>query len=80
MGEGKPCCPESAARRVKKVSVDGVSVGIARLDQIIAEVRALGTDEKETVDRELLKRLKIYNYVPKGTEGAYLEAIRKEYD
>ncbi|MDH7508912.1 MAG: hypothetical protein QHH00_05885 [Methanomassiliicoccales archaeon] len=79
MGQEKPCCPESAARKVKKLNVGGFQVGIAHLDEIIEEVKNLGLRDSGEIGKQLLKRAKIYNYIPPGAEGEYAEALLKEY-
>ena len=80
MSREKPCCPESAARMVKKVNVGGLPVGIAQLDEIIEEVKNLGLKDSEEIGKQLLKRVKVYNYVPPGTEGEYIDALLREYE
>jgi hypothetical protein len=79
MSREKPCCPESAARKVRKLNVGGFLVGIAQLDEIIEEVANLGLKDSEEIGKQLLRRVKIYNYVPPGTEGEYIDALLKEY-
>jgi len=75
----KPCCEAEALRRIRQVDVGGIVVGISMLDHILAEVREMELpDEKET-GRELLKRLKIYNYIPASAEEKYRIALLQEY-
>ncbi len=75
----KPCCANAAARKVRKLRIAGKEVGIAHLDDINAEVRALGLGPHDA-DRELLRRVKTHNYVPRGLESDYLAAVREEYE
>jgi len=75
----KPCCPADALRRIRQVEVNGIMTGITMLDESIAEVKELKfTDERE-IHEALMKRVKIYNYIPPGVADAYAEAIMKEY-
>jgi hypothetical protein len=75
----KPCCPASAARMVKKVIVGGSSVGIAQLDDILNEVYRMRLNDTSRVRKELLRLVKIYNYVPSSAEGEYADALIEEY-
>ncbi|MDD1711421.1 MAG: hypothetical protein LUQ37_11020, partial [Methanoregulaceae archaeon] len=60
----KSCCVAEAMWRIRQFDVGGIVVGISLLDDIIIEVKAMNlSGEKETGD-ELLKRIKIYNYIP----------------
>ncbi|MDI6718235.1 MAG: hypothetical protein QMD46_01300 [Methanomicrobiales archaeon] len=77
--EKKPCCAAEALRRVKPLSVDGKTVGIAWLEPIIEEVAALDLGGDEQIVAELVKRVKIYNYIPRSAEHAYAAAIYEEY-
>jgi len=75
----KPCCAAEALRRIRQVDVGGVVVGIAMLDAIIEEVTAMNLPgEKETGD-ELMKRVKIYNYIPARAEEQYRRALVREF-
>lgn len=66
-------------RRIRQVNVEGIIVGIAMLDSIIREVIALNLQNDRDVETELIKRVKIYNYVPKSAEEAYAAALLREY-
>jgi len=74
-----PCCAADAVRRVKAVDVNGVTVGLSMLDLVFAEVRDLGLGDDTAVRAELLKRVKIYNYVPQPAADAYATAVHREY-
>jgi hypothetical protein len=72
--DDKPCCSAEALRRVKHVGVQGKIVGIVWLEPIVKEVAALDlTDDQVTA--ELMKRVKIYNYIPRSVENAYAVAV-----
>ena len=80
MTDAKPCCPAAAARMVKKLTLpDGSQVGIVNLENILKEVADLKLVDNEAIKKELLKRVKIYNYVPPAADNEYSEALLKEY-
>jgi hypothetical protein len=74
-----PCCAADAMRRVKPIDVNGATVGLAMLDLVFAEVRDLGLTDESAVRAELLKRVKVYNYVPPPAADAYAGAVNREY-
>jgi predicted RNA polymerase sigma factor len=74
-----PCCAADAMRRVKAVDVNGATVGLAMLDLVFDEVRAMGRMEETAVRAELLKRVKIYNYIPPPAADAYAAAVFRDY-
>ena len=76
----KPCCAAAAARMVKKLTLlDGSQVGIVNLENILKEVADLKLVDDEAIKKELLQRVKIYNYVAPGAEADYSKALLKEY-
>ncbi len=77
--EQKPCCAAEALRRIRRVNVDGIIVGLAMLDAIFEEVASLGLSAEEPLKKELLRQTKIYNYIPRQAEDAYAEALLREY-
>jgi hypothetical protein len=80
MSEQKPCCEAEAARTTKKLTFsDGVQVGILYLESILKEVADLKLIDAEAIKKELLKRVKNYNYVPSGADDEYSQALFKEY-
>jgi hypothetical protein len=77
----KPCCPAAAARMIRKLALPGgFEVGISNLESILKEVADLKLVNDETIKKELLKRVKIYNYVALGAEADYSEALLKAYN
>ncbi|MEN6342274.1 MAG: hypothetical protein ABFC89_06900 [Methanospirillum sp.] len=74
-----PCCAADAMRRVKAVDVNGATVGLAMLELVFDEVRALGLADDAAVRAELLRRVKVYNYVPPPATEAYAAAVHREY-
>jgi hypothetical protein len=79
MKEDRPCCAAEALRRIRQVDVGGIVVGLSMLDKVIADVEALGITLEPGLTEELVKRTKIYNYIPKSAEQAYGEALLKIY-
>ena len=80
MQRGKPCCAAAAARMVKKLTLpDGFQVGISNLENILKEVADLKLADNEAIKKELLKRVKIYNYVAPAADNDYSKALLKEY-
>lgn len=76
----KPCCPADALRRVKMIPVNGIPTGITMLDEIIAEVKEMNLTSEQQIKETLLKKVKVYNYIPKGAEEMYAKAIIAEYN
>jgi hypothetical protein len=54
-------------------------VGIAQLDEIFKLVNAQNYKNKKNIKQELLRQVKIYNYVPSSAEVIYKEAIYQAY-
>jgi len=80
MTDAKPCCGAAAARMIKRITLPGGSqVGIANLENILKEVADLKLADDEAIQSELLKRVKIYNYVAPGAEADYAKALLAEY-
>ncbi len=76
----KPCCPAAAAKMIKKLALpDGSQVGIVNMESIFKEVADLKLADNEAIKKELLKRVKIYNYVAPSAEADYSKALLKEY-
>ena len=65
--------------KIRKILVDGKETGIDQLDRIIADVAALHLDECRAIRAELIKRVKIFNYVPTKKAEAYADALLAEY-
>jgi len=65
--------------KTKCISVDGKDIGIDRLDDILAEVRALELPDDRAITEELLRRAMRFNYIPTSRSKAYGEALLKEY-
>jgi hypothetical protein len=79
MDDKIPCCALDATRKVRKLNIGGQSIGISQLDPVIKEVQTLKLENENMIKDELLKRIKIYNYVPPTGEEEYKHAIFEEY-
>ncbi len=75
----KPCCAAEALRRIRQVDVGSIVIGIAMLDPILTEVKRMKISGEKEIGDELLKRVKIYNYIPASAEMKYQAALLREY-
>lgn len=73
----EPCPCSSSKFSVRKIRVGGTLVGISGLDEILEEVYSMDLDEDEAASA-LLKKVKLYNYVPSKVENEYREALLEE--
>jgi len=74
-----PCCAADAVGQVKPVKVNGATVGLDCLDLVFAEVRVLGIADDGAIRAELIRRVKVYNYVPPAAAEDYAAAVHREY-
>lgn len=74
-----PCCAADALRRIRQIPVSGSMTGIVMLDECIADVKKQDPGNDSEIGRMLMKKIRVYNYVPPGAEGAYARAIMEEY-
>jgi hypothetical protein len=72
-------CNADKVRKIKRMTVGETSVGIAQLDQIMEEVNSMGL-ERNKIGMELLRRVKIFNYVPSSASSEYEKALIEEYE
>jgi hypothetical protein len=79
MSDDKPCCAADALSRIRQVRINGIMTGITMLDECIAEVRAQNYGSEQEIRAALLKKIRIYNYIPKGVEEEYARALIEEY-
>jgi len=76
----KPCCAAAAARTMKNLTLaDGSQVGISNLENVLKEVADLKLANDNVIKKELLRRVKIYNYVAPSADNEYSEALLEEY-
>jgi hypothetical protein len=75
----KPCCAAAAARMIKKLVLPSGEVGIVNLEGILKEIADMKLVDNEAINKDLLQRVKTYNYVAPGAEADYSKALLKEY-
>jgi len=77
--DNKPCCAADALRRIRQVTINGLPTGIIMLDECIAEVKTQDLKSEPEIWAALLKRVKVYNYIPRNVEHEYACALFEEY-
>lgn len=77
--EHVPCCPADALRRIRQIPINGIMTGITMLDESIADVKEQNPGDDAAIRDALMKKIRIYNYVPKGVEKEYARVIMEEY-
>ena len=75
----KPCCAAEAMRRIRRIEVGGVVVGLALLDDAFQDVIDRGIAGETAIGDELVRQIKIYNYIPKEAEPLYRAALLRAY-
>jgi hypothetical protein len=63
----------------KRILIDGKETGIDHLDFVLDEVKKLQLENNAAISEELLKRVKVFNYVPTKKTAEYAEALVLEY-
>jgi hypothetical protein len=61
------------------IDVSGHRVGIVELTEILQEVASLGIHRERLLRKELLRRVKRRNYIPRLAETSYAEALLQAY-
>ncbi len=79
MDDKIPCCAAEALRRIRQIPVNGIMTGITMLDESIADVKARNLTSDQEIRAALMKKIRVYNYVPPGVAEAYAQAIIEEY-
>jgi hypothetical protein len=79
MGDDKPCCAADALRRIRQIPINGIMTGITMLDESIADVRTQNLGSEPEMRVALMKKIRIYNYIPKSVEEEYARALMEEY-
>jgi len=77
--EDKPCCAEAAARKIKQLMIKGSPIGLSQLEEVMSEVRAMGLQSDAEIGEALLKKVKVFNYVPSSASSEYETALLEEY-
>jgi len=79
MAGDKPCCAADALRRIRQIPINGIMTGITMLDESIAEVKEQNPGSEPEILSSLMKKIRIYNYIPKSVEEEYARALMEEY-
>lgn len=79
MSKEIPCCAADALRRIRQIPINGIMTGITMLDESIAEIQAQNYRSDPEILAALMKKIKIYNYIPRGAEAEYARALLEEY-
>ena len=77
--DNKPCCAADALRRIRKIPINGIPTGITMFDECIAEVKTQDLKSEPEIRDALLKRVKVYNYIPQNVESEYARALFEEF-
>ncbi len=72
-------CAADALWKVRQVTIDGYPIGIMKLDECIAAVRAQELTSDDKITEALLKTVKAYNYIPPPVESEYARVLLEEY-
>ena len=76
----KPCCDAGALRRIRKIEVGGVVVGLSMAGDATGGVQEMHLAGADSIADEILKIIKFYHYVPGPAEAAYQTALLREYE
>ena len=79
MSDDKPCCAADALRRIRQVKINGIMTGITMLDDSITEVKTQNLGGEPEILAALIKKIRVYNYIPRGVEVEYARALMEEY-
>ncbi len=77
--DNKPCCAADALRRIRQIPINGIPTGICMLDECIAEIKMQDLKNEAEIRAALLKRVKVFNYIPPNVEDKYAHALVEEY-
>lgn len=75
---GKGCC-DPGSPKPKMLVVEGGTVGVFGLEEILEDVFRLGLTKKEDLAETLLLRFTLKNYVPSSAKEQYAKALVAEY-
>jgi hypothetical protein len=65
--------------KIRQILINGRETGIDQLDFLIHDVKKLRLSDDALIVQELMKRVKVFNYVPTKKTAQYEEALLKEY-
>jgi hypothetical protein len=61
------------------LTIGRISVGLAKLDEVMSEVKKMEPPDDHEIGEALLKKIKIFNYVPSSASSEYKRALLEEY-
>lgn len=61
------------------IAIGNIMIGIAGIDEVFSQLLDEEREPSEELKRELLDRIGMENYIPKGSEDAYAAAFLREY-
>jgi uncharacterized metal-binding protein len=64
---------------VQKVSINGQKITLIALPLIFEQMHEAGKQPSESIAKELMDTVKVYNPIPESEEGEYAAAILQEY-
>jgi hypothetical protein len=64
---------------VQRITVNGVSVGVAGLEDIFRNWLAAGKKAADLTKDQVVQSIQGHNYIPPRLEDKYAEAIRAKY-
>ena len=67
----RPCCAADAVLRIRQIPVNGIPTGITLLEGCIAHVEMQDLRSEPEIKAALIRRVKVYNYIPQGVEDKY---------
>lgn len=76
---GATCCAEPSVP-IAQVNIGGVPVGLAALRPIFEQLHQHGRRDEAGLDDEILKAVKLYNYVQPSAEESYKTSLLEEYE
>lgn len=78
-GAGTACACTSGIP-MTQVKIGDVSVGLVALEPIFEQFHQEGRQDGPGLDEDLMKNVKLYNYVPPSAEERYKAALLEEYE
>jgi len=78
-GLGEATCSCGLGTPIQKVQIEGQEVTLVALPLIFQQFRQAGKQPSESIARELLDTVKIYNSVPEGMDIQYRAVLLREY-
>ena len=78
MDEKVPCCAADALRKIFQREFGSEMVGITMHDHIRAQGHTMNHSGEKEIGNELLKKMKVYNYIPSGAEEEFRAALVRE--